>query len=155
MVPAFTGLGAPYWNQHATGTIVGITRGSSDAHIARAAVESIAFQSMDLLKAMEADAGLPIKEVRVDGGATVNNQLMQFQSDILGTKVERPVIQETTALGAAYLAGLAVGFWKDEKDISTNWQLDLAFKPKMKKADSAKLYKGWKLAVKAAKVFKP
>ena len=121
-VPAFTGLGAPYWNQHARGIIVGLTRGSSDAHIARAAIESIAFQSMDLLKAMEADAGLPIKEVRVDGGATVNNQLMQFQSDILNTQVIRPQVTETTALGAAYLAGLAVGYWSSIDELQQYWQ---------------------------------
>ncbi|HEX6191053.1 MAG TPA: glycerol kinase GlpK, partial [Chitinophagaceae bacterium] len=130
-VPAFTGLGAPYWNQHARGTIVGITRGSSNAHLARAAVESIAFQSMDLLKAMEGDAGLPILEVRVDGGATVNNQLMQFQSDILNTKVIRPNVTETTALGAAYLAGLAVGFWKDVDELQQYWQMDKTFTPQM------------------------
>jgi glycerol kinase len=117
VVPAFTGLGAPYWNQYARGTIVGLSRGSTDAHIARAAVESIAFQSMDVLKSMEADAGLPIKEVRVDGGATINNVLMQFQADILNTNVIRPQVTETTALGAAYLAGLAVGFWKDINEL--------------------------------------
>ena len=104
---------------------------------------------------MEKDSGIKLKALRVDGGAVKNNFLMQFQADMLGTKVERPVIQETTALGAAYLAGLAVGFWKDYDDISKNWQLEQVFKPKMKKADSVKLYKGWKLAVKAAKVFKP
>jgi glycerol kinase len=121
-VPAFTGLGAPYWNQHARGIIAGITRGSTDAHIARAAVESIAFQSMDLMQSMQADAGLAIKEVRVDGGATGNNHLMQFQSDILNTNVIRPQVTETTALGAAYLAGLAVGFWKDINELQQYWQ---------------------------------
>jgi glycerol kinase len=153
LVPAFTGLGAPYWNQHSRGTIVGITRGSSDAHIARAAVESIAFQSMDLLKAMEADAGLPIKEVRVDGGATVNNQLMQFQSDILDTQVIRPKITETTALGAAYLAGLAVGFWKNIDELQQYWQKDRAFSPVMPAEKRKDLQKNWKKAVKAAQAW--
>ena len=137
------------------GAIFGLSRGSGKAQLIRATLESIAYQTKDVLSVMEKDSGIKLKALRVDGGAVKNNFMMQFQSDILGTKVERPVIQETTALGAAYLASLAVGFWKDEKDISTNWQLEQDFKPKMKKADSAKLYKGWKLAVKAAKVFKP
>jgi glycerol kinase len=153
LVPAFTGLGAPYWNQHARGTIVGITRGSSDAHIARAAIESIAFQSMDLLKAMEADSALPIKEVRVDGGATVNNQLMQFQSDILETQVVRPKITETTALGAAYLAGLAVGFWKSIDELQQYWQKDHAFSPTMPGDKREDLRKNWKKAVRAAQAW--
>jgi glycerol kinase len=153
LVPAFTGLGAPYWNQHARGTIVGITRGSSDAHIARAAIESIAFQSMDLLKAMEADAGLPIKEVRVDGGATINNHLMQFQSDILNTQVIRPQVTETTALGAAYLAGLAVGFWKNVDELQQYWQKDRTFSPTMPEAKRNDLQKNWKKAVKAAQAW--
>jgi len=153
VVPAFTGLGAPYWNQHARGIIVGITRGTSDAHIARAAVESIAFQSMDLLKAMEADAGLPIKEVRVDGGATVNNQLMQFQSDILNTNVIRPEVTETTALGAAYLAGLAVGFWSSIDELQQYWQKDKAFTPAMGDEKRNDLQKNWKKAVRAAQAW--
>lgn len=153
LVPAFTGLGAPYWNQHARGTIVGITRGTTDAHIARAAIESIAFQSMDLLKAMEADAGLPIKEVRVDGGATVNNQLMQFQSDILNTQVVRPRVTETTALGAAYLAGLAVGFWQNIDELQQYWQKDRAFTPTMPDPKRADLQKNWKKAVRAAQAW--
>ncbi len=153
LVPAFTGLGAPYWNQHARGTIVGITRGSTDAHIARAAVESIAFQSMDLMQSMEADAGLPIKEVRVDGGATVNNQLMQFQADIINTQVIRPRVTETTALGAAYLAGLAVGFWKDISELQQYWQKDKAFSPTMKEEKRNDLQKNWKKAVKAAQAW--
>ncbi len=152
LVPAFTGLGAPYWNQHARGTITGITRGSSIAHIARAALESIAFQSMDLLKAMEADAGLPIKELRVDGGATVNNILMQFQSDILNTKVVRPQVTETTALGAAYLAGLAVGFWKDINELQSHWQKDRVFSPAMENEKRNQLQEGWQKAVRAALV---
>ena len=153
LVPAFTGLGAPYWNQHARGTIVGITRGSSNAHIARAAVESIAFQSMDLLQAMEADAGLPIQELRVDGGATVNNQLMQFQSDILNTKVIRPRITETTALGAAYLAGLAVGYWQNIGEVQQYWQMDRSFSPEMNDAARNDLQKNWKKAVRAAQAW--
>ena len=112
-MPAFAGLGAPHWNQHARGTMVGITRGTTSAHIARAALESIAFQTMEVLKAMEADSGITIKELRVDGGATVDDFLMQIQANILGTKVVRPEVIETTALGAAYLAGLAVGYWKN------------------------------------------
>ena len=152
-VPAFTGLGAPYWNQHARGTIVGITRGSNSAHIARAAIESIAFQSMDLLKAMEGDAGLPIREVRVDGGATVNNQLMQFQSDILNTNVIRPNVTETTALGAAYLAGLAVGFWKDVDELQQYWQMDKTFKPVMPDDERNELQRNWKKAVRAAQAW--
>ena len=153
MVPAFTGLGAPYWNQHAKGTIVGITRGSTDAHVARAAIESIAFQSMDLLQAMEADAGIPIKELRVDGGATVNNSLMQFQSDILHTNVVRPMITETTALGAAYLAGLAVGFWKSIDELQQYWQKDKTFSPIMIDDKRKGLQKNWKKAVRAAQAF--
>ncbi|HEX5654272.1 MAG TPA: glycerol kinase GlpK [Chitinophagaceae bacterium] len=153
LVPAFTGLGAPYWNQHARGTIVGITRGSTNAHIARAAIESIAFQSMDLLKAMEADAGLPIKEVRVDGGATINNHLMQFQSDILDTKVVRPKVTETTALGAAYLAGLAVGFWQNIDELQQYWQQDRTFSPGMPEAQRLDLQKNWKKAVRAAQAW--
>lgn len=152
-VPAFTGLGAPYWNQHARGIIVGITRGSSDAHIARAAIESIAFQSMDLMNAMEADAGLPIKEVRVDGGATVNNQLMQFQSDILNTQVIRPQVTETTALGAAYLAGLAVGYWNSIDELQQYWQKDRTFTPSMNDEKRNELQKNWKKAVKAAQAW--
>lgn len=153
VVPAFTGLGAPYWNQHARGIIVGLTRGSSDAHIARAAIESIAFQSMDLLQSMEADAGLPIKEVRVDGGATVNNQLMQFQSDIINTEVIRPKVTETTALGAAYLAGLAVGFWKSIDELQQYWQKDKTFTPSMNDEKRINLQTNWKKAVKAAQAW--
>jgi glycerol kinase len=152
-VPAFTGLGAPYWNQHAKGTIVGITRGSTDAHIARASIESIAFQSMDLMQSMEADAGLPIKEVRVDGGATVNNQLMQFQSDILNTNVIRPMITETTALGAAYLAGLAIGFWSGIDELQQYWEKDRAFSPTMTEEKRKDLQKNWKKAIRAAQAW--
>jgi glycerol kinase len=150
MVPAFAGLGAPHWNQYARGTIFGLTRGSSNAHIARAALDSIAYQTYDVLKAMEADAGIHIKELRVDGGATVNNQLMQFQSDILHTKVVRPTITETTALGAAYLAGLAVGYWKNISDIQEQWQVDKQFAPAMDEEKRANLVNGWQRAVKAS-----
>ena len=149
MVPAFAGLGAPYWNQHARGTIVGITRGTTSAHIARAALESIAFQSYDLLKSMEGDAGIPIAELRVDGGATHNNMLMQFQSDIVNTKVVRPTIVETTALGAAYLAGLAVGFWKDVEELRSKWQVDKTFTPNIEDAQRSKNIQGWERAIKA------
>ena len=149
MVPAFAGLGAPYWNQHARGTIVGITRGTSSAHIARAALESIAFQSYDLLKAMEADAGIPFVELRVDGGATHNNTLMQFQADIVETKVIRPIMVETTALGAAYLAGLAVGFWKDLEELRSKWQVDKIFMPGLSKEKTNEHIHGWQRAIKA------
>ena len=150
VVPAFAGLGAPYWNQHARGTIVGITRGTTSAHIARAAVESIAFQTMDVLKAMEADSGISIKELRVDGGATVNNMLMQFQADLLQTAVVRPTTVETTALGAAYLAGLAVGFWSSVSEIQSIWEKDRVFSPEMSLASRDSLAAGWAKAVGAA-----
>ncbi len=150
IVPAFAGLGAPYWNQYARGTIFGLTRGSSNAHIARAALDSIAYQTYDVLKAMEADSGIHIKELRVDGGATVNKQLMQFQSDILNCKVVRPKITETTALGAAYLAGLAVGYWKNVEEIQQQWQVDKSFAPAMNDDKIIELLKGWQRAVKAS-----
>jgi glycerol kinase len=153
LVPAFAGLGAPYWNQHARGTIVGITRGTSAAHIARAALESIAFQSYDLLKAMEADAGIPIAELRVDGGATHNNLLMQFQSDMVYTKVIRPTMVETTALGAAYLAGLAVGFWKDVEELRSKWKMDQVFTPLMDDAQRMQKIKGWERAINATNLW--
>ena len=150
IVPAFAGLGAPHWNQYARGSIFGLTRGSSNAHIARAALDSIAYQTFDVLKAMEADAGIHIKELRVDGGATVNNQLMQFQSDILNTNVVRPKITETTALGAAYLAGLAVGYWKNVEEIQQQWQVDKSFSPSMPDEKRNELISGWQRAVKAS-----
>ncbi len=152
MVPAFAGLGAPYWNQHAKGTIVGLTRGTHTAHIARAALESIAYQTYDVLKAMEADAQIPILELRVDGGATKNNLLMQFQSDLLSTKVIRPTMIETTALGAAYLAGLAVGFWKDEATLATKWQVDQIFEPTMKDSEVATKIQGWQKAIQMTNI---
>ncbi len=148
-VPAFTGLGAPYWNQDARGSITGLTRGSTAANIARAALESIAYQTMDVLKAMESDAGISIKELRVDGGATVNNLLMQFQSDMLDTNVLRPKVTETTALGAAYLAGLAVGYWKSIDELQQQWQIDKTFTPSMGEDERNQLKKGWERAVHA------
>ena len=150
VVPAFTGLGAPYWNQDARGTIVGLTRGSNASHIARAALESIAYQTMDVLKAMEADAGISIKELRVDGGATANNLLMQFQSDILNTKVLRPTVTETTALGAAYLAGLAVGYWNNVEEIQQQWQIERVFEPAMNDDERSVLCRGWQKAIKTS-----
>lgn len=153
VVPAFAGLGAPHWNQHARGIITGLTRGATSAHIARAALDSIAYQTMDVLKAMEADSGISIKELRVDGGATVNNLLMQFQADMMNTAVVRPVITETTALGAAYLAGLAVGFWENMEAIQDQWQADKIFIPNMKPDTRMQLSKEWQRAVKAAKAW--
>ena len=150
LVPAFAGLGAPYWNQYAKGTIFGLTRGSSNAHIAKAALDSIAYQTYDVLESMEADSGIQIKELRVDGGATVNNQLMQFQSDILNCKVVRPTVTETTALGAAYLAGLAVSYWKNIDEIQQQWQIDKSFKPDMNDEKRMELVKGWQRAVRAS-----
>jgi glycerol kinase len=152
-VPAFAGLGAPYWNQHARGTIVGITRGSTSAHIARAAMDSIAYQTLEVLKAMERDSGIKIRELRVDGGATVNNNLMQFQSDLLQASVIRPKITETTALGAAYLAGIAVKYWNGVDDIKKQWQIDKTFVPLMPVEETVSLIKGWNRAVKAAEAW--
>ncbi len=152
-VPAFAGLGAPYWNQHARGTITGITRGSTSAHIARAALDSICYQTLEVLQAMKKDSKIDIKELRVDGGATVNNNLMQFQADLLQAKVVRPKITETTALGAAYLAGLAVNYWSDVKEIRKQWQVDRAFTPGIKEKETVSLVKGWKRAVKAVEAW--
>jgi glycerol kinase len=152
-VPAFAGLGAPHWDQHARGTLVGLTRGSTAAHIARASLESIAYQTFDILGAMQQDSGIIIKELRVDGGATINNSLMQFQSDLLRTAVVRPRITETTALGAAYLAGLAVGYWNSINEISRQWQKDMAFTPAIPEPQAAAMIKGWHRAVKAAKAW--
>lgn len=149
-VPAFTGLGAPYWNPYARGMIMGLSRGSTAAHIARAALDSIAYQVMDVIKAMEADSQISIKELRADGGAVVNNQLMQFQSDLLGVPVIRPQITELTALGAAYLAGLAIGFWKNQTEIASHWKEDKTFTPAMEKEKAQKLYLQWCKAVETA-----
>ena len=150
VVPAFAGLGAPHWDQHARGTITGITRGTNSGHFARAALESIAYQTMDVLKSMSADAGTPITELRVDGGASANTILMQFQADIMKCKVIRPQITEVTALGAAYLAGLATGFWSDVNEISAQWKVDSNFEPaELENYDE--LINGWERAIKAAK----
>jgi glycerol kinase len=147
LVPAFVGLGAPHWNQGARGTIVGLTRGVTAAHIARAALDSMAYQSREVLDAMQQDSGTPLAMLKVDGGASANNLLMQFQADLLGVNVQRPVVQETTALGAAYLAGLAVGFWKNQEDVRHNWALDREFKPSLDAAKREQLHAKWKKAV--------
>ena len=147
-VPALTGLGAPWWDQYARGTIIGISRGTTTAHIARAALEGIAFQTMDITAAMSRDAGIPLKELKVDGGASRNNLLMQFQADILGTKVIRPQIVETTAMGAAYLAGLAVGYWSSIDEIRKQWQIDRVFEPAMEEEKVTAAKAGWEDAVK-------
>ncbi len=151
--PAFAGLGAPHWDAYARGTIVGLTRGATGGHIARAALESIAYPSADLISAMEKDAGLALAELRVDGGATASNLLMQFQADLLGVPVVRPRVHETTALGAAYLAGLAVGYWKDAGDVKANWQVDRTFEPSMPRAQSAEMRARWEKAVERAKAW--
>ncbi|HEX4524879.1 MAG TPA: glycerol kinase GlpK [Casimicrobiaceae bacterium] len=151
VVPAFAGLGAPHWDAYARGAMFGLTRGSTSAHIARAALESIAYQSAEVLRAMQSDARLALAELRVDGGATANNLLMQFQADLLGVPVVRPKVQETTALGAAYLAGLAVGYWKNTDDIRANWRVDRRFEPAMTRERAAELTAGWDKAVKRAK----
>ncbi|WP_025642678.1 glycerol kinase GlpK [Schnuerera ultunensis] len=147
LVPAFVGLGAPYWDMYARGTIVGLTRGANKNHIIRAALESIAYQTRDVLEAMQEDSGIDLQDLRVDGGAVANNFLMQFQSDILGVPVHRPEIIETTALGAAYLAGLAVGFWSDKEEITKRWSVDRVFETEMEDEEKERLYKGWKKAV--------
>jgi len=151
LVPAFAGLGAPHWDPYARGTIVGLTRGTTKAHLARAALEGIALQVMDVLKAMEADAGIKLKELRVDGGACANNLLMQLQADLLRVPVVRPKVAETTALGAAYLAGLAVGYWKSQADIARQWQVDKRFRPEMKPAARNQTAAGWVKALSRAK----
>ena len=152
-VPAFAGLGAPHWNQHARGTIVGITRGTTASNIARAALDSIAYQTLEVLLAMKNDSGIDIRELRVDGGATGNDQLMQFQSDILQAKVVRPKITETTALGAAYLAGLAVNYWSDIGEIKRQWQMERTFSPGIKAGETLSLIRGWHRAVNASKAW--
>ncbi|HEY4349699.1 MAG TPA: glycerol kinase GlpK [Paraburkholderia sp.] len=153
LVPAFAGLGAPHWNARARGSLFGVTRGTTSAHIARAALDSIAYQSVDVLKAMEADSGMRIGELRVDGGACANNLLMQFQADMLGVDAVRPRVSETTALGAAYLAGLAVGYWKDIDALQSQWQLERRFSPAMARADVDQCLAGWQRAVRAAKAW--
>ncbi len=151
LVPAFAGLGAPHWDAYARGAMFGLTRGATSGHIARAALEAIAFQSADVLAAMQRDAGITLSELRVDGGATANNLLMQFQADLLGVPVVRPKVLETTALGAGYLAGLAVGYWKDAADVATNWQIDRRFEPAMSRGRALELREGWEKAVARAK----
>ena len=153
VVPAFAGLGAPHWDQHARGCVVGITRSFCRAHLVRATLESLAYQTYDICKAMEQDSGIPITELKVDGGACANDFLMQFQSDILNCRVQRPQCIETTALGAAYLAGLATGFWTDLEDIRNNWALDRVFTPEMEAAKQQQLLKGWHKAVKCARTW--
>ncbi|TDX48978.1 glycerol kinase [Orenia marismortui] len=150
VVPAFSGLGAPYWDMYARGAIVGLTRGSSKEHIIRATLESLAYQTRDVLTAMQADSGLELKDLKVDGGAVANNFLMQFQADILGSNVERPVVSETTALGAAYLAGLAVGYWENKEEVLDKRKVDRRFEAEIDDDKKEKLYAGWKKAVKRA-----
>jgi glycerol kinase len=154
VVPAFVGLGTPYWDSDVRGAVFGLTRGTSKEHFIRATLESLAYQTKDVLTSMEADSGIFLKTLRVDGGAVMNNFLMQFQSDILNVPVERPIINETTALGAAYLAGLAVGFWKDRQEISSQWKQDRQFTPTMAQETRETLYNGWKKAIEAAQAFK-
>jgi glycerol kinase len=150
VVPAFVGLGAPYWDQYARGTIVGLTRGSGRPEIVRATLESVAYQSRDVLEAMRSDSGLDIPDIRVDGGMVANDFLMQFQADITATTVERPVVAETTALGAAYLAGLAVGYWQNQDEIAQKWAMDRKFEPQMGDQQREELYRNWKRAVERA-----
>jgi glycerol kinase len=150
-VPALSGLGAPYWDAQARGTIVGLTRGTTKAHLARATLEAIAFQSAELLEAMTADCGITLSELRVDGGATASNLLMQTQADLLGVPVVRPRVTETTALGAAYLAGLAVGFWQDEREIAALWKRDRVFDPTLSRDAAAERLATWKRAVERAR----
>ncbi len=151
LVPAFTGLGAPYWDAYARGTIVGLTRGVKKAHFVRAALESLAYQTYDVLKAMESDAGMELKTLRVDGGASANRFLLQFQADVLQVQVQRPQIIETTALGAAYLAGLSVGYWKDKQEIRENWAVSQKFEPKLSGKEMERRLYGWHKAVRCAK----
>ena len=154
MVPAFVGLGTPYWDSEARGAIFGLSRGTEKEHFIRATLESLCYQTRDVMEAMSKDSGIEVQNLRVDGGAVKNNFIMQFQADIVNSSVERPEIQETTALGAAYLAGLAVGFWDDKEDIRERWKLQTEFKPEMDEDQRHKLYSGWKKAVKATQVFK-
>jgi glycerol kinase len=154
VVPAFVGLGTPYWDSDVRGSVFGLTRGTTKEHFIRATLESLAYQTKDVLTSMEADSNISLKALRVDGGAVANNFLMQFQSDMLNVPVERPGILETTALGAAYLAGLAVGYWESQEEIAKQWNIETSFTPDMADSDRADLYTGWKKAVKAAMAFK-
>jgi glycerol kinase len=151
LVPAFTGLGSPHWDAYARGTMVGLSRGTTRGHLARAALESIAFQSAELLGAMQADARTPLIELRVDGGATANDLLMQFQADLLGVPVVRPRVTETTALGAAYLAGLATGFWASDEELTASWQVDRTFEPSISRDQAAGLMRQWARAVERSR----
>lgn len=150
VVPAFVGLGAPYWDMYARGAVLGLTRGANKSHLVRATLESITYQTRDVLEAMQEDSGIKLQSLKVDGGAVANNFLMQFQSDILGVPVDRPVVTETTALGAAYLAGLAVGYWSDKDEIAKKWNVDKTFTPAMEEEDRNSKYAGWKKAVNRA-----
>jgi glycerol kinase len=152
-VPAFVGLGAPYWDAYARGTIVGIERSTTRGHLARAALEAMSLQTLDVVEAMERDSGVALRELRVDGGASVNDLLMQYQADVLGKRVRRPVVNETTALGAAYLAGLGVGFWKDQADVERNWALDQEFQPKMKVRERQATVARWRRAVERSRAW--
>lgn len=154
VVPAFVGLGTPYWDSDARGAIFGLTRGTEKEHFIRATLESLCYQTRDVIEAMAQDSGIEVNSLRVDGGAVKNNFLMQFQSELLNIEVERPEINETTALGAAYLAGIATGFWKDKSEIQRRWKLEKSFEPEMDQKESNRLYKGWKKAVEATQVFK-
>ncbi|WP_432368495.1 glycerol kinase GlpK [Staphylococcus chromogenes] len=154
VVPAFVGLGTPYWDSEARGAIFGLTRGTEKEHLIRATLESLCYQTRDVIEAMAQDSGIEVNGLRVDGGAVKNNFLMQFQADLVNVSVERPEISETTALGAAYLAGIATGFWKNKDEVSNNWKLEKSFEPKMDEKEANKLYKGWQKAVEATKVFK-
>jgi glycerol kinase len=154
VVPAFVGLGTPYWDSTVRGAVFGLTRGTQKEHFIRATLESMAYQTKDVLNAMQEDSGITLQSLRVDGGAVANNFLMQFQADVLGVPVQRPVVNETTALGAAYLAGLAVGFWKDRREITDRWGVERTFEPAMPAGEAAKLYRGWQTAVQAAMAFK-
>ncbi|ALA51555.1 glycerol kinase GlpK [Shouchella clausii] len=155
VVPAFVGLGTPYWDSDARGAMYGLTRGTTREHIVRATLEALAYQTKDVMEAMESDSGLESKKLRADGGVVKNDFLMQFQSDLLDAPVERPTINETTALGAAYLAGLAVGVWKDKQEIADKWKIDRSFEPEMEKTERETLYGGWKTAIEATMAFKP
>lgn len=152
-MPAFAGLGAPHWDQYARGVLVGLTRGTNKAHIARAALEGIAYQVMDLMAAMEADSETEIEELRVDGGAAANDLLLQFQSDMANVPIARPTILESTALGAAFLAGLAVGFWPDKEALASQWNAEARFKPEMDATDRARFQRGWKKALERARAW--
>ncbi len=148
VVPAFTGLGAPYWDAYARGAVLGLTRGTTRAHMIRATVESLAYQTYDVLKAMESDSGIKLERLRVDGGASSNNFLLQFQADILNGEIVRPVVTETTALGAAYLAGLAVGYYDSIEEIRDNWKMEKVFQPEIDETKRRMLLQGWEMAVK-------